>query len=104
MCIRDRLNDVMFMEAAQALAKKTAAQSGSTEEKLRALFLRIFCRPAETEEITTLAAFFNAQNQRFAKGELDSIRLGSGPVGTTRPAWTLTIRALLNTDEFVTKD
>ena len=68
------LNDIMFMEAAQALAKTVAAQPGTVEERLRPLLLRIFSRPAADEEIATLSAFFTAQQQRFAKGQLDPVK------------------------------
>ena len=97
------LNDVMFMEAAQALAKTTAAQPGTTEEKLRAVILRLFSRPAADDEIAPLAAFLAAQQQRLTKGELDAVKTGGAGADASRAAWTLTIRALLNTDEFVTK-
>ena len=97
------LNDVMFMEAAQALARTITAQPGTIEEKLRPLFLRIFSRPAADDEAATLTAFFTAQQQRFTTGELDAVKAGGEGGDAARAAWTLTIRALLNTDEFVTK-
>ncbi len=98
------LNDVMFMEAAQALAKTVAAQPGTMADKLRPLFLRIFSRPAANDEIATLTEFFTAQQQRFTKGELDAVKTAGEGADAARAAWTLTIRALLNTDEFVTKN
>jgi hypothetical protein len=97
------LNDVMFMEAAQAFAKSTAVQPGTVEEKLRAVILRIFSRPAAAEEVTTLTSFFNTQQQRFTNHELDAAKTGGDGSDAARAAWTLTIRALLNTDEFVSK-
>ncbi len=99
------LNDIMFMEAAKALAKTvSAAQPGTVEEKLRPLLLRIFSRPAADDEVATLSAFFTAQQQRFTKGELDPAKTAGEGGDAARAAWTLTIRALLNTDEFVTKN
>ncbi|HEX2750929.1 MAG TPA: DUF1549 and DUF1553 domain-containing protein, partial [Verrucomicrobiales bacterium] len=97
------LNDVMFMEAAQAMAKQIAAQSGTLDEKLGAVIRRILCRPPAKEEVDTLASFFNAQLPRLTRGELDPVKTGGEGADATRAAWTLTIRALLNTDEFVTK-
>ena len=98
------LNDIMFMEAAQSLAKQVATQPGTVEEKLRPLMLRVFSRPAANDEIATLAAFCTAQQQRFSKGELDAVKTGGEGADAARAALTLTIRALLNTDEFVTKN
>ncbi len=97
------LNDVMFLEAAQHLAKEVAAEPGTAEEKLRALILRIFARLAADDELPPLAAFLAAQEARFRKGELDSVRIAGAGATAAQAAWTLTIRALLNTDEFVSK-
>jgi hypothetical protein len=97
------LNDVMFMEAAQALAKEIAPQPGTLEEKLRTVIRRILCRIPADDEITALAAFFNAQQRRFSSHELDPVKTGGSGADPARAAWTLTIRALLNTDEFVSK-
>ena len=80
------LNDVMFMEAAQSLAKTTETQPGSVEEKLRNIVLRTLSRPAADEEIATLAAFFNAQRERFEKREIDPVKAGgdgANPGATT---------------------
>lgn len=98
------LNDVMFLEAAQALAKQVAAQPGSVEDRLRAMILRIFARPAQNQEIEVLAPFFASQMARFQSGELDAGKVGGDGADAARAAWTLTVRALLNTDEFVTKN
>ncbi|HWB04841.1 MAG TPA: PSD1 and planctomycete cytochrome C domain-containing protein [Verrucomicrobiales bacterium] len=97
------LNDVMFMEAAQALAKEVAPQPGTLEEKLRTVIRRILCRLPADDEITALATFFNAQQRRFSSHELDPVKTGGSGADPVRAAWTLTIRALLNTDEFVSK-
>jgi hypothetical protein len=98
------LNDVMFMEAAQALAKTVTAQPGTTDEKLRTVVMRIFSRPAAEDEVAVLGQFFKAQHERLDKRELDPVKTGGEGADAARAAWTLTIRALLNTDEFVTKD
>ncbi len=97
------LNDIMFIEAAQKLAKETAAKPGTVEEKLRGLLSRIFCRAPQDEEVATMAAFFNTQRERFANKELDPVKTGGEGADDIRAAWTLTVRVLLNTDEFITK-
>ena len=93
------LNDVMFMEAALALAKVTAVQSGSMEEKVRGLFLR----PATAEETASIAVFFASQEARVKSGTLDAAKVTSDGHDATLAAWTLAVRASLNTDEFVSK-
>ena len=82
----------------------TAAQPGTAEEKLGAVILRVFSRAAAEDEVKTLAAFLAAQEQRLAKGELDPAKSGGPGATANQAAWALTIRALLNTDEFVTKN
>lgn len=97
------LNDVTFMEASRSLAGSIAAQSGDTAAKMRTLVTHVFSRPAEDGEVVTLTAFFTAQEQRFASGELDTARTAGAGASPAAAAWTLTVRALLNTDEFVTR-
>lgn len=98
------LNDVMFMEAAQGMAKNIAASAGTTEEKLHRLIYRLYSRPAQEAEIADIAAFHQAQKARAERGELDAAKTAGEGANADRAAWTLTIRALLNTDEFVTKN
>jgi hypothetical protein len=97
------LNDVMFLEAAQHLAKEVAPQPGTAEEKLRAVIRRIFARPAADEELPPLTTFLAAQEERFQSGRLDPVKTAGAGATAAQAAWTLTIRALLNTDEFVSK-
>jgi hypothetical protein len=66
------LNDVVFMEAAQALGAEFAGRDGSLEDRLALLFRRVVVRSAEPDEVETLAAFFRNQQRRFAAGELDA--------------------------------
>ena len=94
----------MFMEAAQALAASIDAQPGDASQKLRAVIERGLSRPAQADEITALAVYFERQRERFATGSLDPIKAGGAGFDANRAAWMLVARALLNTDEFVTKN
>ncbi|MCE9609841.1 MAG: PSD1 and planctomycete cytochrome C domain-containing protein [Chthoniobacter sp.] len=99
------LNDVVFLEAAQALGKTLAAQGGSTEDRIRTAFRRIFTRPPTADETATLAQFFAAQQARFAASEPEAKKLapeGPGPAAD-RAAWTALARTLFNLDEAVTR-
>jgi mono/diheme cytochrome c family protein len=99
------LNDEAFVEAAQALGKIMAAQPGSTEQKIDYLFYRCLTRPPSAEERTAVAEFFEKQRRRFAKKDLDAAKV-AGPGGgdaVERAAWTATARAILNTDEAITR-
>jgi hypothetical protein len=91
----------MFMEAAQAMAANVAPTRESPDAKLHKVFLRIFSRPPTTEELAAASQFLATQHERLTSGKLDPSQL-SGANDPSRAAWTLLIRALLNTDEFVT--
>ena len=99
------LNDVVFVEAAQALGKKLASEQGSVEERIGALFRRCVARPPTAEETATLAKFFTTQKQRCEAKELDAKAIaGEGPGDVNeRAAWTTLSRAVFNLDEVVTK-
>jgi hypothetical protein len=97
------LNDPVFVEAAQALGRRAAAQPGTAAQKAEYLFHLCLVRPPDAGERDALVRFFEAQCQRFARGELDAAR-AAGPGGNPeRAAWTALARALLNTDEAITK-
>jgi hypothetical protein len=98
------LNDETFVEAARALGKMLAARPGDVGQKAEYLFRRCLVRPPDAAERQMLVRFFEAQRQRFARGELDVARVaGPGADATERAAWTVLARALLNTDEAITK-
>ena len=99
------LNDVVFIEAAQALGSTLANQPGSVEERIAALFRRILTRPPTADETVRLAQFFAAQKARFISSELDAKAIAGEGTGDANEcaAWTVLARALLNLDEAVTK-
>jgi hypothetical protein len=99
------LNDVVFVEAAQALGKELASQPGSIEERVRTLFRRVLTRPPTDDEVAMLTHFLQTQKQRFEAKELDAKAIaGDGPGDANeRAAWTALARALFNLDEAVTR-
>jgi hypothetical protein len=100
------LNDTAFVECAQALGRLTASREGSAEERAAWLFRRCLTRPPTAEERAALAAFYRTQKGRFERKELDAAKIAGPGDGDAneRAAWTVTARAILNLDEFVTKD
>jgi hypothetical protein len=81
------LNDSMFLEAANALAKQVLAEAPSEEARLHSLFRRCTARSASPEEIALMRQFLEHQR---------SINL------TPEALWTSVARAVLNLDEFIT--
>ncbi|MEQ1849981.1 MAG: PSD1 and planctomycete cytochrome C domain-containing protein [Chthoniobacteraceae bacterium] len=97
------LNDVVSIEAAQALGKTLAGLAGSDDDRITEAYRRLLSRKPRTEELAPLRAFLNAQRQRFTAGELDAKALAGPGADAERAAWTALARALFNLDETVTK-
>lgn len=114
------LNDVVVMEAAQALGADLAqklppdelaggtllfAESGETfEQRLTDLYLRCLGRPPTLAEQEILQKYHHANVYRLQCGELDVARIsGSSAEDWCAAAWTLTARAVLNLDDAITK-
>lgn len=81
------LNDQMFMEAAQAMAKAVIAESPDDDSRLTNTFRRCLTRPPAADESSMLKSFI--AKQRAAK--LDGEAL-----------WAAVSRAVLNLDETIT--
>jgi hypothetical protein len=100
------LNDLVVIEAAQALAKQIAALPGTDETRMTELFRRCLIRPPTTKEKAALLAFFHAQKKRLQSGELNAAAIAGapGPTAVEHAAWTLVARAVFNLDEMITKE
>ncbi len=117
------LNDAVFVEAAQALARRIINEcpGGTPEARGRHAFRLCLSRSPLPEELARLTAFYEHQLARFRSGELDAAKVaGLGikdpptpllsptpPPGTDAAelaAWTTVARILLNLDETVTKE
>jgi Protein of unknown function (DUF1553)/Protein of unknown function (DUF1549)/Planctomycete cytochrome C len=100
------LNDTVLLEAAQALAKRTVAHAGKTEDRAAFLFRLCLVRQPTAEEVARIAKFYETQRVRFATDpDRADAAAGSGEGSATeRAAWTATARAILNLDEFITKE
>jgi hypothetical protein len=81
------LNDSMFMEAAQALAKASALESTDAGKRIQNMFRRCATRPALDEEIRAFRSFLDKQTSTGCSEEA---------------AWTSLARAMLNLDEVIT--
>jgi hypothetical protein len=99
------LNDAVMLETAQALARRVIAYSEKSDERIAHLFRLCLVRSPTDEEASRIAKFHEAQFKRF-KLDPDRAKIvaGSAPGFIERASWTLTARAVLNLDEFVTKE
>jgi hypothetical protein len=106
------LNDAMFVEIAQCLARYVVSHAnGSPEEIASALFRRCLTRPPERDELAAIMAFQRNEFARFrhdAKATQALIQRTSGRQTADEKAalaaWTAVARSLLNLDETITKE
>jgi hypothetical protein len=117
------LNDAVFVEAAQALARRVVAEcpDRSVDARIVRIFQLCLTRSPRPEERARISAFYRDQLGRFRAGELDAARVAglnvkspptpllspSPPAGADAAelaALTTVARVLLNLDETVTKE
>jgi len=110
------LNEPIFVECSQALARKTLAEGGKTDEqRITYAFRRALARSPQPDEVQELTALLNKEKQRIADGWANAPEIGTGvaaipkdlPAGATPTqlaAYTLVSRVLLNLDETITKE
>jgi mono/diheme cytochrome c family protein len=104
------LNDAMFVEIAQGLARNVLSRSRRTPEEIAGeLFRRCLTRPPERDELTALVNFQKHARARFESDPktADALVHENGLPGSDRAdlaAWTAVARGLLNLDETITKE
>lgn len=106
------LNDPVYIEAAQALARRIVAEGGASVED-RARFGLELClgRPAGSEQVAALVGLFQDRRERYGQ-DLDAARaLATDPLGplpdgadpAEMAAWTAVSNVLLNLDAVLTR-
>jgi hypothetical protein len=104
------LNDPWFMEAAVALATNSLKQlpEQNDEERVRWMYRRCLGRGPTPEESQIVTKLFRAQLESFKHDPTRAIALLNGRAQkenvTRQAAWTSVARALLNLDEFITRE
>lgn len=109
------LNEPTFMEAAQALARKTLSEGGRSDaERITFAFRRTLSRPPTNAERQELLSLLEKQTEHIAGGWVNPYELATGknqlpqvPAGVTPvqlAAYTVVSRVLLNLDETITKE
>jgi hypothetical protein len=105
------LNDETYIEAARVLAAWVLAQASSESEKLALAFRRVTSRTPDAEELKQLSGLLGRQRARFAADHEAAKKLIAAGTSTRGKnidpvelaAWTLTLHALLNLDETITR-
>lgn len=101
------LNDPVYVEAAQALARRMAETPGDLNAKLTQGFRRVVARPPTDKELLKLAALYQSALRDYANDlpkatKMATDPLGPAPMGANIPelaAFTVVGNVLLNLDE-----
>jgi hypothetical protein len=102
----------MFFELAQALgqrARNEAGQGASFDKVLTRMFRLCLIREPEAEELKVLEEYWGHEQKRYT-ADVDAAKTvaSNEPVESVSQsesaAWTSVARAILNTDEFVTRN
>lgn len=110
------LNEPIFVECAQALARRTLTEGGDTDQsRLSYAFRCALSRTPTPLEMNELLSLLNKQEKRLGDGWLNPGEIATGkaeipanlPAGTTPTqlaAYTIVCRVILSLDETITKE
>lgn len=106
------LNDPVYVEAAQAMARRILREGGlSTDERLRFAIRLCICREPKSEQIAALAKLVEAELDRYRADAAAAKKLATEPLGplpegldtAEAAAWTVVANVLLNLDAVLTR-
>jgi hypothetical protein len=106
------LNDSVYVEAAQALARRIVREGGSSiEDRVRYALQLCLCRPPRPEQVERLIGLYQGEYARYQKNREAAVALASEPLGplpaemdpADLAAWTALANVLLNLDGVLTK-
>ena len=108
------LNEPVFVECSQALARKALSEGGKTDDqRITYAFRRTLARQPRPDEVRELVSLLGKEKQRIADGWVSASEISTGtnsvpknlPAGTTPAqvvrAYTVVSRVLLNLDETI---
>ncbi|MEO8498378.1 MAG: DUF1553 domain-containing protein, partial [Planctomycetota bacterium] len=105
------LNDPVYIEAAQALARRIVSRGGTTQEKLTHGFRLCLARPPEVVELQRLVSLYESTYVDFKEAPEQALKMATDPLGAAPEgsdvielaAWTVVGNVLLNLDEMFLK-
>jgi len=105
------LNDPVYVEAAQALARRTLDRGGSVDSRIEFAFRCVLVRPPSEEEKERLKDLFESELNHYGENPDEAKALATEPLGPVEDenripelaAWTAVGNVLLNLDEAVTR-
>ncbi len=105
------MNDPVYIEAAQSLARRMIASGATPQEKVRAGFRLTLIRPPSEKETQRLIALHDAVLASYQQDQKKALEMATNPIGAAPKgadvadlaAWTTVANTLLNLDETVMK-
>jgi hypothetical protein len=100
------LNDPVYIEAAQALARDVVAQDADLDERIAYAFRRVLARPPMPTEVERLAQLFATEREHYKREPAAAAKMAGEERATRseeRAAWTVICNVLLNLDETLNK-
>jgi hypothetical protein len=105
------MNDPVYVEAAQSLARKMISSGETTPERLKSGFELCLSRPANKVELARLIQLFEQVRTRYAEDPELARKMATDPIGAVPEgvdvadlaALTVAGNVLLNLDEMLMK-
>lgn len=105
------LNDPVYIEAAQALARRMVSAGKTPAERAAFGFRQCLSRPAHPTEVARLVKLYENALERFNKNPADATKMATEPLGALPTemkveelaAWTVVGNVLFNLDETLMK-
>ncbi len=105
------LNDAVYVEAAQSLARKMLANGATTKDRIAFGFRQTLTRPATDQELARLERLLTETQAGYAKDKPKATQLATMPLGplpagvdvVDAAAYTVVANVMLNLDEALMK-
>jgi hypothetical protein len=106
------LNDPVYVEAAQALARRVVTEGGTSCEERCGFALRLaLARPPRNEQVARLAELYQSELEHFRSDSAAALAMATDPLGplpsgadaAELAAWTVVANVVLNLDGVLTK-
>ncbi|MCH8830645.1 MAG: DUF1553 domain-containing protein, partial [Planctomycetes bacterium] len=103
------LNDPVYIEAAQALARRILREGGeTTDARIRFALSLCLVRPPSSAQVRALTGLFNSERDHYRKHADAARKLTAkpqaGPKLASLAAWTVVANVLLNLDAVLTRN
>jgi hypothetical protein len=102
-------NDEVMVELARGLGRRLLKVKGSNEARIKRAFKLCLARLSTPHETELLVKFMNQQTKEFeadpaSAGKAAGPKIPEGVQPAEAAAWTALARALINLDEFITRE